>query len=179
MKNILLAIVLLCTISAHAQIKSAQLTASGLTCSMCSKSIFKALEKVPAIQSVEADVEKSIFTIVFKPGVTISPDEVKKAVEDAGFSVASMVLTTSFAGSRVGKDSHISIGGNTYHVVGATDTELNGDVSLRVVDKNFTSPKEHKKYGKATAMKCYESGMRGTCCPADASSPNRIYHVVL
>src|SRR4051812_14577911 len=96
MKKILIVLLLLWSIPAFSQIKSASLTASGLTCSMCSKAIYKALLKVPFIESVAPNVEKSFFFIQFKEGSKVVIDDVKKAVENAGFSVASMQVTAFF-----------------------------------------------------------------------------------
>lgn len=66
MKKIIFIAMLLWGVPALSQIKSATLRASGLTCSMCSKAIFKALEKVSFVKSIDADVEKSRFMVLFK-----------------------------------------------------------------------------------------------------------------
>src|SRR6187401_816631 len=84
MKKIILVILgLLLAISSFAQIKSATLSASGLTCSMCSKAIYKALGKVSFVKSVDADIEGSKYQITFKDGAVIVLDDLKKAVEGA------------------------------------------------------------------------------------------------
>ena len=70
MKKLLLAILLIASAPLMAQIKSASLTASGLTCSMCSKAIYKALLKVPEIKGVSVDVEKSVYKVTFKENVS-------------------------------------------------------------------------------------------------------------
>jgi copper chaperone CopZ len=179
MIRIFLTGMLLWSLPLFAQIKSATLIASGLTCSMCSKSIFKALEKVPSIKSVDADVEKSEFAIQFKEGSDVSIDEVKNAVEGAGFSVASLIFTATLSNVSVQNDAHLEIGGNTFHFLNVPKKNMNGDVAIKVVDKNFLSAKEHKKFGKYTKMKCFETGMRSDCCPAGASSSKRVYHVTI
>jgi hypothetical protein len=46
MKKVFFIAVMLLSLGSYAQFKSASLQASGLTCSMCSKAVFKALEKV-------------------------------------------------------------------------------------------------------------------------------------
>ncbi len=178
MKNILIAVLLFMGISANAQIKSAELVASGLTCSMCSKSIYKALEKVASIKSIDANVERSSFSIRFKDGATVSLDEVKGAVEKAGFSVASMIVTASFHGEEVQNDAHVSIGGNTYHFLNVPKKKLSGDVAIKVVDKDFIPAKDRRKFAKYTTMKCFETGTRAECCPRTSSS-NRVYHVTI
>jgi copper chaperone CopZ len=72
-------------------IKKVSLVASGLTCSMCSKAIFKALTKLDFVDEVKVDIEQSKFVLTFKSGKTVVIDQIKSAVTDAGFSVQSLV----------------------------------------------------------------------------------------
>ena len=72
-------------------IKKVSLVASGLTCSMCSKAIFKALTKLDFVDEVKVDIELSKFVLTFKSGKTVVIDQIKSAVADAGFSVQSLV----------------------------------------------------------------------------------------
>jgi copper chaperone CopZ len=72
-------------------IKKVSLVASGLTCSMCSKAIFKALTKLDFVDEVKVDIEQSKFFLTFKSGKTVVIDQIKSAVADAGFSVQSLV----------------------------------------------------------------------------------------
>jgi copper chaperone CopZ len=74
-----------------ADIKKVTLVASGLTCSMCSKAIFKALSKLDFVEEVKVDIEQSKFVLTFKSGKTVVIDQIKSAVADAGFSVQSLV----------------------------------------------------------------------------------------
>jgi len=72
-------------------IKKVSLVASGLTCSMCSKAIFKALTKLDFVDEVKVDIEQSKFVLTFKSGKTVVIDQIKSAVADAGFSVQSLI----------------------------------------------------------------------------------------
>ena len=74
-----------------AEIKKVTLVAAGLTCSMCSKAIFKALTKLDFVDEVKVDIEQSKFVLTFKSGKTVVIDQIKSAVADAGFSVQSLV----------------------------------------------------------------------------------------
>ena len=74
-----------------AEIKKVTLVASGLTCSMCSKAIFKALTKLNFVEEVKVDIEKSMYILAFKSGKKVEIDQIKSAVTDAGFSVQSLV----------------------------------------------------------------------------------------
>ena len=72
-------------------IKKVTLVASGLTCSMCSKAIFKSLSKLEFVDQVKVDIEKSKYILSFKPTSKVDLAQIKKAVTDAGFGVQSLV----------------------------------------------------------------------------------------
>jgi copper chaperone CopZ len=165
--------------TASAQIKSAQLTASGLTCSMCSKSIFKSLEQLSFVKSIDVDLEKSIFTLEFKEGQSVSPDAINKAVKDAGFGVASLVLNAKFPETKIEKDVHVNFDGNVYHFLNVPEGTISGDKSFRILDKTFVTNSEFKKNKKFTKMTCYETGISGACCSSSIPAGTRIYHITL
>lgn len=179
MKKIIIIILLVWCSPVIAQIKSATLTASGLTCSMCSKAIYKALLNVPFIKSVNADVERSSYALTFKEGEQVILDDVKKAVQGAGFSVASMQVTAAFDNMEVYNDAHIKLGGSTLHFLNVPKQVLNGDKTFTILDKNYLSSGERKKFRKFTKMECFETGMMGSCCPGGKSAANRVYHVTM
>ena len=138
---------MLCS-SAFAQIKSAELTASGLTCSMCSKAIYKSLAKIPTIQDIQVDIKKSSYLITFKEGMPVSLDVIKKAVEDAGFSLASLKVTANFEKVEIYQDVQISLQGNIYRFISISKQTIQGLKTFEVVDKNYLPAKEYKKYEK-------------------------------
>jgi copper chaperone CopZ len=182
MKNIIIIIALLWSIPSFSQIKSASLTASGLTCSMCSKAIYKKLEKIPFVKSVTADVEKSSYSIQFKDGANVVIDDILKAVQDAGFSVASMQVTAHFSNDEVFNDAHIEVGGSTFHFLNVPKQTLNSDKTVTILDKNYVSQSDRKKYAAYTKMKCFETGYMASCCPSghgDHGTHKRVYHVTL
>src|SRR5678815_809941 len=91
MKKIIAVVVLaFVTVALQAQFSKATLQASGLTCSMCSKAVKVALEKVSFVQEVKVNIKSQEYTILFKENNNADFDALKKAVEDAGFSVASL-----------------------------------------------------------------------------------------
>ncbi|MES2479023.1 MAG: heavy-metal-associated domain-containing protein [Bacteroidota bacterium] len=178
-KVIIIVALILSTIQSFAQIQSASLTASGLTCSMCSKSIFKALEKLPSVKSVDVDIDKSVFTIQFKEGVKVVPDDIEKAVTGAGFAVASLKMTAVFPDTKIAKDTHIDFAGATYHFLNVEPQSISGQKTFTVVDKNFVSTAEFRRFKKTTDMKCYESGKAEGCCTEGVAKGTRIYHITL
>lgn len=93
MKRILFGLLMVMGVAAQAQFSKVSLQASGLTCSMCSKAVKNALEKVPFVEKVMVDIKNQQYNLSFKEGAVLDFDALSKAVEDAGFSVASMKVT--------------------------------------------------------------------------------------
>ena len=177
-KYILLMTVLAITVSASSQFTKATLQASGLTCSMCSKAVKVALEKVPYVQEVKVDIKSQEYSIAFKENADADFDALKNAVEDAGFSVASLKVTGTFSGLNISKDKHIQIAGKNFHFLNGTSQSLNGENTFTIVDKYFLSAKEFKKQSATSKMECVQTGKTGSCCSSDGLGPDaRVYHV--
>ncbi|MGO8056378.1 heavy-metal-associated domain-containing protein, partial [Rhizobium leguminosarum] len=71
-----------------AQVTKVSLQASGLTCSMCSNSIHKALKTLDFVDKVDADIKTYTFEISFKTNSKVDFNLIKKKVEGAGFTVS-------------------------------------------------------------------------------------------
>src|SRR5436305_14629046 len=71
MKIIIFISLLFCVMRGSAQVKKVSIQASGLTCSMCSKAIYKALRSVDFVEKVDADIKNSTFEISFKPNTDV------------------------------------------------------------------------------------------------------------
>ncbi|ASZ14409.1 hypothetical protein CK934_27435 [Chitinophaga sp. MD30] len=168
------------TIGAQAQIKKASLQAAGLTCAMCSNATLKSLQTLPFISKVDTDLDNTTFLLYFKPGAAVNVDQIQQKVDDAGFSVAKLVLTADFDGLKVEKDSHVPYAGNTLHFVNVKDQELKGETALTVIDKNFVTARQFKKYSAQTKMSCYQTGVMEDCCkPGGKQAAKRILHVTI
>ena len=179
-KIFMIAIILIAGINVQAQFKSASLQAAGLTCAMCTKAINNALEELSFIQSVKSDIKNSAFNISFKEGAAVNIDDIKKAVEDAGFSVAKLKVTSQFNNVKIEKDAHIQIDGKTFHFLNVAPQTLNGTKTITLVDKNFVTAKEFKKYAAASQMACVQTGKAASCCTKEGADKNaRIYHVTI
>ena len=170
MKNLIIIIFVLFSGVANAQVKSVTIQASGLTCSMCSNSIFKALKTLDFVEKVDANIKTSSFDISFKPGAEIDFDKLKKKVEDAGFFVANFTILYHFDGFAVANDKHVTLGKTTYHFLNVKDEVLSGDKKIRLIDKGFVSAKEFKKNSSFTKMPCYKTG---------EEQEKRIFHVTI
>jgi len=179
-KIIAVVIMVFVTVAMQAQFTQATLQASGLTCSMCSKAVKVALEKVPFVQEVKVNIKRQEYTIIFKESNNADFDALKKAVEDAGFSVASLKVTGNFSDVTVQKDQHLQLDGKNFHFVNSSDKVLSGEQTLTIVDKDFLSAKDYKKYSAATKMECIKTGKAGNCCVKDGMhSEERVYHVII
>lgn len=162
------------------QISKASLQASGLTCAMCSKSIFDNLAALSFVESVDTDLNASLFLISFKKNTEIDFDMLNKTVEDAGFSVASLKITADFSNTAVKDDSHIMLGGKIFHFVNVGSRVLNEKVELTLIDQHFIGNKEYKRYTLLTRLDCIKTGKAETCCnPYEVKIGTRIYHVTI
>lgn len=181
MKKILITLTIIFSVfAASAQFKSGTLQAAGLTCAMCTKAINEELKELSFVDNVKSDIKNSQFVIKFKNGSTVDPDALKKAVEDAGFSVAKLKLAVEFENVMVDHDSHLKIGSKTYHFLDVKSQSLNGEKTLTFVDKNFILAKDFKKYASKTQMACVQTGKAETCCKKEGIAENaRIYHVTI
>jgi copper chaperone CopZ len=177
-KSILLCIMVILSVCLNAQFKTASLQATGLTCAMCSNAINKALQAKPFIQSVKSDIKNSAFDIVFKENAEADIDEIRKAVEDAGFGIGSLKLTGNFKEIKIANDSHVQIGDRHFHFLNVSDQLLNGEQTITIVDKDFLTAKQFKKFSALTKMKCVQSGKAASCWPGVAAG-TRIYHVTI
>lgn len=179
-KLFIVAAVLLSSLFVNAQFETASLTAAGLTCAMCTKAIYNSLEKLPAVEKVDADIKSSQFLITFKDGVSIDPDQLKNAVEDAGFSVSRLKMTGEFNHIPISNDTHVEIDGKTFHFINTPDKVLDGKQTITLVDKSYVTAKEFKKVAGSSNHPCVETGKAEKCCVKMGSTHNeRIYHVTI
>ena len=179
-----LSIIILLAIGLHfstsAQIKSASLQAAGLTCAMCSKATLEALKTLPFVDKIDTDLNSTTFLLSFKPDVPVNIDQIKQKVDEAGFSIAKLVLTANFDKVAVENDAHINYSGSTFHFISAKSQILSGDRNITVIDKDFVSAKQFKKFSTQTTMPCYQTGVMAGCCKMESkTAPQRIYHVTI
>jgi copper chaperone CopZ len=171
---------LLC-IQSNAQFYKATLQATGLTCAMCNNAINKALQKIEFIDSVKSDIKNSAFNITFKQDKIVDIDELKKAVDDAGFSVGSLKITGSFDNIKVENDKHVQLGNSSFHFLNITDQVLQGEKTITIVDKDFVTSKQFKKIVSSSKMSCVQTGKATSgCCTKDGiKEGTRIYHATI
>jgi copper chaperone CopZ len=166
----------------NAQFEKAEFQASGLTCSMCSNAINKALKTVPFIESINVDLNNNLFQINFVKGIPVNIDLIKKKVEDAGFSIAKFWVVVDLHNVKLKNELHSNINGANFHFMNVKDQVLNGRQRLQIIDKNYLPNKEFKKFSAYTSMPCYQTGAMSNCCKShneSMASSERIYHVTI
>jgi copper chaperone CopZ len=146
MKKYLLIIAIAVSQATTAQVTKVSLKASGLTCSMCSNSINKALKTLPFIENVNADLKTYTFEISLKANNKADFDKIKKKVEDAGFSVSGFSAFINFNNVQVKENKVVTIGDKTFLFVNIKEQSLNGVKEIKILDKGFISPKEYKRF---------------------------------
>lgn len=168
------------SLTSRAQVTGVSLQAGGLTCSMCSKAVLSALQKVSFVDKVAVDMKTQEYNISFKDTAAVDLDALRKAVENAGFSVISFGVTANVHELPLQKDHHLQIGRQYFHFLNATGQQVNGTIHFTVVDKSFTSAKNFRKYSGMTTMQCMQTGTAASCCPNDGlPEQTRVYHAII
>ena len=67
-----------------APVTTVTLDVQGMTCSMCTVTVRKALQKVPGVKSAKVDLDKNTATVAYDPAKT-DPDALVQATGDAGY----------------------------------------------------------------------------------------------
>lgn len=151
MKSIFLIAAIVYSVAASSQVTKVSLQASGLTCSMCSNAINKAIKSLDFVDKVEANIKTSTFEITFKPNGKVDFDKLKSKVEGAGFSVALFTATMLFNNVKVKTSEPVVIGDKKLLFVNVKEQTLNGTKTIKVIDKGFVSSKEYKKNSVASS----------------------------
>ena len=179
MKNIFICLLFFST-GINAQVKKVTLQASGLTCSMCSNAIYKALQSVDFVDKVDANIKNSTFEITFKPNADVDFDKLKSKVENAGFFVAGFWATIHFNDLKIKNDVPVEAAGKNLMFLHVADQELNGDKTIKFLDKGYVTSKEYKSNSAFTKKECYKTGVAdATCIDSGISKGSRIYHVTI
>jgi cation transport ATPase len=147
MKKLFILLLLISSIS-KAQFINTKLQVAGLTCAMCSFATQKQLQTINFIDSIGTDLETNTFFLTFKPGMEVHFDLIKTKVEDAGFSVSSLVVLFKNDGSSI-QNNHLIVGDNLYHFIDKSNIPAAAtNISFKLMDKGFISDKEFKKNSK-------------------------------
>lgn len=152
MRNFLLMFVVLIGMTTNAQITKVYFQASGLTCSMCSNAINKALKSLDFVDKVTADFKDYSFEVSFKIPDNIDFDKIRRKVEDAGFFVSAFFATVNFKNIQIANGQAVKAGVNTLLFVNTNHRLLNGETRIKVLNKGFVSTKEYRSNGNSPSL---------------------------
>lgn len=165
-KIVILTVLFFVAVIGNAQISKAELTATGLTCSMCSKATYKQLMSIAEVEKVEPDLNNTAFIIYFKNGSAANISDIKSKVEDAGFSVGELVVTFNFNNQQAENNSSFTINNSTYTFMDTKSATLNGDKKVKILDKGYIVEKEYKQISKMIEK-----------YPSYATNSKNVYHI--
>jgi copper chaperone CopZ len=165
---------------ANAQIQTASLQASGLTCALCAKSIYTNLTSLSFVESVDTDLNASAFELKFKSGADVDPEALRKKVEDAGFSVSKLILRFKADKQKIENNGFLKIGKFTYHFVQIKDAVYNGEVNIHIIDKEYLTAKDYKKKITGVKLACYQTPQQEDCqLPNAQVASTRVFHATI
>ena len=148
----LILIIFLSTSVIKAQFVTGNVRVDGLTCSMCSKTVHKALSELSFIDSLTPDLQTASFKIVFKKNTKVELCDIKSKVEGAGFSIGEIKIDYRFNNLSASENKSFT-DNRTYEFVGVDSQTLNGMVTFKLIDKEFTSKKQNAKNRKNAKYK--------------------------
>ncbi|WP_316819549.1 heavy-metal-associated domain-containing protein [Pedobacter gandavensis] len=155
---IILSIALIAGKASAQQITTAELQVTGLTCSMCSQATERSLKTLDFVETISPDLNKNLFAITFKKDKSVNIDQIRKKVEDAGFSVGNLTAVFNFSQTKVDDKGLAVAGTNVYQFLNQKNQTLNGPVRATVVDKDFISGAAFKKKAAQLKSETYVSG---------------------
>lgn len=147
-KILILSVILLISVIVNAQIIKAELTATGLTCSMCSKATYKQLTSIPEVEKVEPDLNNTAFILFFKNGSQVNINSLKQKVEEAGFSIGELIVVFNFKNQQAENNKTFTLDNTIYTFMDTKAGVLSGEVKVKVLDKGYVVEKEYKKLSK-------------------------------
>ncbi|MEY4571919.1 MAG: hypothetical protein RLZ10_1136 [Bacteroidota bacterium] len=147
-KILIISVMVLASAIANAQIMKAELTATGLTCSMCSKATYKQLTSIPEVEKVEPDLNNTAFILFFKNGSAVNISDIKRKVEEAGFAVGELVVVFNFKNQHAENNTTFTLDNIIYTFMDIKPSVLTGEVKIKILDKGYVVEKEYKKLSK-------------------------------
>jgi len=63
---------------------------NGMVCAFCAQGIEKKIKAMPQTKDVLVNLDKRLVAVELKPGQTLTHDQIKAAITDAGYDVTKM-----------------------------------------------------------------------------------------
>jgi copper chaperone CopZ len=90
--QVCLTLILLAT-AATSTAATIEMTVNGLVCAFCAQGIEKKLKKFAATSEVVVNLEQRLVAVALKEGQDISDEDLRKALQDAGYTVKTIART--------------------------------------------------------------------------------------
>ena len=104
----------------------------------------------------------------------VNIDDLKNAVEDAGFSVAGLKITGNFENIRLQKNEYTKIGNQAFYFLNANSDVLQGEKTFTIVEKSFMTAGTFKKYSEKL-----KAGSPSPGIPGNDRNKTRVYHAIV
>lgn len=170
------------------RIVSATVRVDGLTCSLCHRSVYKALKKLNFVDKLTPNLDETSLDITFTRNNVVSFDRIAEAIQDAGFSVGILRANIEFPPTVIRNDEHLALAGAMLHFVNiAGDLTIQGRVEVKLIDAKFIPDTEAAEWRNNIHHSCYKTGTVEECCPPSerqsaggvVKSAMRVYHCTL
>jgi copper chaperone CopZ len=144
--KILPILLLILSLTAHAQIRSVVLGVNGLHCSACSYGTEQSLRKLDFIKDITMDLNKHEATITFIPGKDIDLKAMAQKVVEAGFTVRDMFLVIDFNHYTPADKAIYAVQNIDLHFVTPVNKTLDTDVRLQIIGTDYMSKAAFKQW---------------------------------
>ena len=143
-KTVLLLVTFLLTaFFSSAQFRAATMRIDGLTCSMCSNSVDKAIKKLDFVENVQMNLNSNIAEVVFREGIKVDIKRLAQAVKDAGYSVGYLNAAFYFDSLTISEGFSFLHDNDHYRFVSSDEKTLTGLVTLKFLGKIYQEKKEY------------------------------------
>lgn len=118
----------------------------GLTCSMCSMSVEKALRKLGFVSNVEMDLNENRAEISFVEGEAVALAMIARQVKEAGFSLRDLTVEVTMDSLEVKNQQNVILENVVYQFRGVEPRKLEGSFEFQVLGEDFMSRKDWKSW---------------------------------
>lgn len=126
----------------YTQFTHAEIKVYGLTCSQCSRSVDKALQRLDFVSNVQMDLQQPTAKVQFKKGVPVDFSAMAKAVRAAGFAVGNIVAYGIFLPDGQG---FFKEQGKLYYIENAAALMPEQSQALLIINKELMAASEWMK----------------------------------
>ncbi len=145
MKKIILLFIFVWTARVgYSQFVSASIAIDGLTCSMCSMSVKRSIEKMPFVKSVTVDLNTTTAYVEFQPKAEVALKLLAQQVKKAGFTVRT--LSVVVIGGEWVNGQTLAVGKQALVVVNPEKKASGRLCVFQMLDKEFSDKTSYHVY---------------------------------